>query len=141
MEKLKDDLKRVSKERNFALFTLFVVGEDVGGNIKQVVWKKMISKQHSKRGNPHYSPCLLWSPSVFDVIVCMTNKRSSTVNFKMFARHQQLQRDKSGEGREMREGGEPKHEVASYIEGQPQGGRRKPEWHADLVPGPLDLEG
>ena len=27
------------------------------------------------------------------------------------------------------------------VEGQPQGGRRKPEWHADLVPGPLDLEG
>ena len=61
--------------------------------------------------------------------------------FIMLSRHQQLQRDKSGEGREMREGGEPKHEVASYLEGQPQGGRRKPEWHADLVPGPLDLEG
>ncbi len=59
----------------------------------------------------------------------------------MFVRHQQLQRDKSGEGREMREGGESKHEVASSVEGQPQGGRRKPEWHADLVPGPLDLEG
>ena len=44
-------------------------------------------------------------------------------------------------GGEMREGGEPKHEVASSVEGQPQGGRRKPEWHADLVPGPLDLEG
>ena len=32
--------------------------------------------------------------------------------FIMSARHQQLQRGKSGEGREMREGGEPKHEVA-----------------------------
>ena len=120
----------MSKERNSPLFTLFVVGEDVGGNIKQLAWKKMILKQHSKRGNPHFSPCFFccgggrgWSPSVFDVIVCMTNHHSST------------------EGREMREGGEPKHEVASYIEGQPQGGRRKPEWHADLVPGPLDLEG
>ena len=41
----------------------------------------------------------------------------------------------------MREGGESKHEVASSVEGQPQGGRRKPEWHADLVPGPLDLRG
>ena len=47
----------------------------------------------------------------------------------------------SERGGGMREDGEPKHEVASYIEGQPQGGRRKPEWHADLVPGPLDLEG
>ena len=27
-------------------------------------------------------------------------------------------------GGEMREGGEPKHEVASSVEGQPQGGRR-----------------
>ena len=49
-------------------------------------------------------------------------------------------RDKYREG-ERGEGGEPKHEVASSVEGQPQGGRRKPEWHADLVPGPLDLEG
>ena len=39
----KDDLKTVSKEENFALFTLFVVGVDVGGNIKKVAWKKMIS--------------------------------------------------------------------------------------------------
>ena len=39
----KDDLKTVSKEENFALFTLFVVGVDVGGNIKRVAWKKMIS--------------------------------------------------------------------------------------------------
>ena len=31
----KDDLKTVSKEENFALFTLFVVGVDVGGNIKR----------------------------------------------------------------------------------------------------------
>ena len=104
----------MSKERNSPLFTLFVVGEDVGGNIKQLAWKKMILKQHSKRGNPHFSPCFFccgggrgWSPSVFDVIVCMTNQHSSTVNFIMFARHQQLQRDKYGEGREMREGGEP----------------------------------
>ena len=64
-----DDFKTAFKEGKSALFTLFVVGEDI--------------------------------------IVYMTNQHSSIVNFIRFARHQQLQRDKYGEGRAMREGGEP----------------------------------
>ena len=47
------------------------------------------------------------------------------LNWWQSENHQQPRWDKSRErGGEMREGGEPKHEVASSVEGQPQGERR-----------------
>ena len=48
---------------------------------------------------------------------------------------------KAAIGDKYREGGRGGREVNQKHEVAATGGEEKPEWHADAVPGPLDLEG